>query len=109
MENKMGVDNCIKCGWVINRPLNDEELKNLLSTTNQFISSKISNNHAKNVIKQVKNRLAWQKELANVHVDETPICRYCLFEIVRLYMKDEEHLFEEEFIKNYDFNNSIIS
>jgi hypothetical protein len=108
MENMGEVNNCIKCGWVINKSINDDELKILLSTTNHFISSKISNRHAKEVIKKVKNRLAWQKELANVYVDETPICRYCLFELVRLFMKDEEHLFEEEFIKNYDFHNSVI-
>jgi len=108
MENIGELNKCIKCGWILNKPVNDDELKVLLSTTNQFISSKISNRHAKDVIKKVRGRLAWQKDLANVHSDKTPVCRYCLFELVRLFMKDEEHLFEEEFIKNYDFHNSVI-
>ena len=92
----------------MNRSVQDDELKLLLSTTNHFISSKISNAHAKEVIKKVKNRLRWQKELVGVHTINTPICRYCLFELVQLYMRDENHLFEKDFIKNYDFHDSII-
>lgn len=104
----MGGMNCIKCGWIINNPITSDELKLLLSTTNQFISARISNRHAKEVIRKVVERIEWQKELNHVISDGTPICRYCLFELVRLYMKKEEQLFEKEFIKNYDFDDSII-
>ena len=101
-------ETCIKCGWIINKPLVDEELKTLLSTTNTFISNKVSNRHAKEVVKKVMNRIEWQKDLNDYDGEETPICRYCLFELVQLYMKNEDELFQEEFIKNYDFDEAII-
>ena len=104
----MGGKTCIKCGWIMNRPVTSNELKVLLSTTNQFISGRISNRHAKEVVKNVRKRVEWQKDLVGVHTEETPICRYCLFELVKLFMKEEDKLFEKEFLKNYDFDDSII-
>ncbi len=106
---KMEGEKCIKCGWVINKPMSNSEVDSLLSATNLFISEKVSNRHAKEVIKKVKERIEWQKELNLDESSDVPICRYCLFELVKLYMKNEEDLFNEEFVKNYDFDEAIIS
>ncbi len=104
----MKAHECAKCGWVINKPMNKAEIKRVLSEANAFISRTISNRHALNVIRKVVNRLAWQKELVNYVSDDYPFCRYCVLELIELFMKQETPKFKKELLDNYDFGASVI-
>ena len=97
---------CINCGWLINKPMSKTEVKKLISVINEVLSRTKSNYHAKQVIKKLIKRLNWQMNFLNCNMSKYPICRHCLISLATLYTKHEEKI--NEIAKQYDFGNAII-
>lgn len=95
---------CLKCGDAITNPLTNETIKEVLSVTNELLSSKVGNKKAKEIIKKVKSRMDWQKELLNYTGKDTPLCRFCILELVKLFLETESSELGDDLISKYNFN-----
>jgi len=101
-------NDCLRCGWTQNKNMTKDELDNLLSASKEFISFRVNNKHAKEVYSKVRGRLAWEKKNAGLDFDNSTFCRYCVLELVELYMKEQGKLFREFIMNQYDFGTSVI-
>jgi hypothetical protein len=92
---------CAICGWVINKEINKNEAKNLISGIKNWLKV---NNGLSNILKQKLEKLEGKKLF---------LCRYDLFYLVKSIIEAENEMLASEFEKKiaskYDFHGGIIS
>ncbi|RLG16199.1 hypothetical protein DRN62_03970 [Nanoarchaeota archaeon] len=93
---------CVRCGWVVNRPLRYKQLKRLVAEISHLLGEE-------ELYYAVMNRIKEEMRMKYPLSGEVPICRYCLLELFLLFARDNKEKEVKKLIRTYDFQGAIIT